>query len=123
MRYTIPVVIMVSGCVAGGPPDPPLTATWQGAKTLELSAVGYPFGTSSALERRQANNSHCQRSKWPTDGKSGGALQLFPERAGTHSERLSASRRLTGRMIQQAGQSERLAGELASGPAVLEMVA
>jgi len=26
-------------------------------------------------------------------------------------------------MIQQAGQSERLAGELASGPAVLEMVA
>jgi hypothetical protein len=44
MRYTIPVVIMVSGCVAGGPPDHPLTATWQGTKTLELSAVGYRSG-------------------------------------------------------------------------------
>jgi hypothetical protein len=45
MRYTIPTVIMLSGCVAGGgPPDHPLTATWQGAKTLELSATGYRFG-------------------------------------------------------------------------------
>jgi len=44
MRYEIPIVLMVSGCVAGGPPDHPLTATWQGAKTLELSAAGYRFG-------------------------------------------------------------------------------
>ena len=44
MRYAILVTIMVSGCVAGGPPDHPLTATWQGAKTLDLSAAGYRFG-------------------------------------------------------------------------------
>ena len=45
MRYAIPVmIIMVSGCVAGGPPDHPLTATWQGAKALELTAAGYRFG-------------------------------------------------------------------------------
>jgi hypothetical protein len=44
MRYTIPIMIVASGCVAGGPPDHPLTATWQGAKTLELSAAGYRFG-------------------------------------------------------------------------------
>ena len=37
-------MIMVSGCVAGGPPDHPLTATWQGAKALELTAAGYRFG-------------------------------------------------------------------------------
>jgi len=44
MRYTILIVIMLSGCVAGSPPDHPLTATWQGAKTLELSAARYRFG-------------------------------------------------------------------------------
>jgi hypothetical protein len=44
MRYVIPVTIMLSGCVARGPPDHPLTATRQGAKTLELSAAGYRFG-------------------------------------------------------------------------------
>jgi len=44
MRYAILVMIMVSGCVARGPPDHPLTATWRGAKTLELSAAGYRFG-------------------------------------------------------------------------------
>jgi hypothetical protein len=37
-------MIMLSGCMAGGPPDHPLTATWKGAKTLELSAVGYRYG-------------------------------------------------------------------------------
>ena len=44
MRYTIPIIFMLSGCMAGGPPDHPLTATWQGATTLELSAAGYRFG-------------------------------------------------------------------------------
>jgi hypothetical protein len=44
MRYTISVMLIVSGCVAGGPPDHPLTATWQGEKALELSAAGYRFG-------------------------------------------------------------------------------
>ena len=44
MRYAILIFIALSGCVAGGPPDHPLTATWQGAKTLELSAAGYRFG-------------------------------------------------------------------------------
>jgi hypothetical protein len=44
MRSAIPIMLLVSGCVAGGPPDHPLTATWHGAKTLELSAAGYRFG-------------------------------------------------------------------------------
>lgn len=44
MRYTIPIIIMVSGCVAGGPPDHPLTATWQGANALQLTPAGYRFG-------------------------------------------------------------------------------
>ena len=44
MRYAIPVLIMLAGCTAGGPPDHPLTATWQGVKTLELSANGYRLG-------------------------------------------------------------------------------
>jgi hypothetical protein len=44
MRYAIPIMVVASGCVAGGPPDHPLTATWQGVKTLELSAAGYRFG-------------------------------------------------------------------------------
>jgi len=44
MRYAIPIMLLLSGCVAGGPPDHPLTATWQGAKTLELSPAGYRFG-------------------------------------------------------------------------------
>jgi hypothetical protein len=44
MRYAILVMIMVSGCVARGPPHHPLTATWQGVKTLDLSAAGYRFG-------------------------------------------------------------------------------
>jgi hypothetical protein len=44
MRCAILISMMVSGCVAGGPPDHPLTATWHGAKTLELSAAGYRFG-------------------------------------------------------------------------------
>lgn len=44
MRYAIPIIVMVSGCMAGGPPDHPLTATWKGAKALELTAAGYRFG-------------------------------------------------------------------------------
>ena len=44
MRYAIPIMLLLSGCVAGGPPDHPLTATWQGARTLELSPAGYRFG-------------------------------------------------------------------------------
>ena len=44
MRYAIPIMVTLSGCVAGGPPDHPLTATWQGEKTLELSPAGYRFG-------------------------------------------------------------------------------
>jgi hypothetical protein len=44
MRYAILVMIMVSGCVARGPPDHLLTATWQGVKTLDPSAAGYRFG-------------------------------------------------------------------------------
>lgn len=43
MRYAIPMMIMVSGCMAGGPPDHPLTATWRGTNTLELTAAGYRF--------------------------------------------------------------------------------
>ena len=44
MRYAIPMMILVSGCMAGGPPDHPLTATWRGPTTLELTAAGYRFG-------------------------------------------------------------------------------
>jgi hypothetical protein len=44
MRYAIPILIVLAGCMAGGPPDHPLTATWQGVKTLELSATGYRLG-------------------------------------------------------------------------------
>jgi hypothetical protein len=44
MRYAIPMMIMLSGCMAGGPPDHPLTATWRGTHTLELTAAGYRFG-------------------------------------------------------------------------------
>ena len=88
MRYTIPIIIMVSGCVAGGPPDHPLTATWQGANALELTRGWVSLrGRVRRLERGQAVSAPSQeRSRWPDGAKGRRALQLFTEWPGSHAE-------------------------------------
>jgi hypothetical protein len=63
MRYAILVMIMVSGCVARGPPDHLLTATWQGVKTLDLSAAGYRFWSVDKQTLRLVRDSDGQPAR------------------------------------------------------------
>jgi hypothetical protein len=89
MRYAIPIMLLLSGCVAGGPPDHPLTATWQGAKTLELSPAGYRFGDefgSWSVDK--------QTLRLARNDPGGQPVRKVEERPSPHGERLSARRPL-----------------------------
>ncbi|KAB2918998.1 MAG: hypothetical protein F9K29_07185 [Hyphomicrobiaceae bacterium] len=44
MRYTILILVALTGCATSGQPPHPLAGTWHGAKTLTLGVTDYWIG-------------------------------------------------------------------------------